>query len=144
MADTEARTRTDMELGLMRALNACENCDGDLDFAIFIIKRDLAALEKQAIEVEFPKPYFICRCGVKAFPLTDDTVCKCSDIYAQEWTRVPPWSAEEERKAVIEAGAASLEGGFGIISRKCQACGAVLEYLDETMCHRCADELERM
>lgn len=26
--------------------------------------------------------------------------------------------------------------------RKCDACGAVLEYLDETLCHRCAAELE--
>lgn len=51
MADTK-RTPTDMELGLMRALNACENCDGDLDFAIYIIKRDLAEIERQAIEDE--------------------------------------------------------------------------------------------
>ena len=34
-------------LGMKRALNACENCDGDLDFAIFIIKKDIAELEAQ-------------------------------------------------------------------------------------------------
>lgn len=28
--------------------------------------------------------------------------------------------------------------------RKCDACGAKLEYLDETLCHRCADELEAL
>jgi hypothetical protein len=27
------------------------------------------------------------------------------------------------------------------MTRKCDACGAVLEYLDETLCHRCAEEL---
>ena len=37
----------DLILGMKRALNACENCDGDLDFAIFIIKKDIAELEAQ-------------------------------------------------------------------------------------------------
>lgn len=35
-------------------------------------------------------PHFRCVCGTVAMPLTDDTVCKCADIYAQEWTRVEP------------------------------------------------------
>jgi hypothetical protein len=33
-----------LALGMKRALNACENCEGDLDFAIFVIKRDIEAL----------------------------------------------------------------------------------------------------
>lgn len=28
--------------------------------------------------------------------------------------------------------------------RKCDACGAELEYLDETLCLRCAKELESL
>ena len=39
----------DLILGMKRALNACENCNGDLDFAIFIIKRDIEELEKAAL-----------------------------------------------------------------------------------------------
>lgn len=50
------------------------------------------------------EPYWICRCGTKAYPLTDDTECLCSDIYEQEWTRVPPMNpappAESERPSM--------------------------------------------
>lgn len=38
----------DVALGMKRALNACENCDGDLDFAIFVIKKDIAEFEKES------------------------------------------------------------------------------------------------
>jgi len=38
----------DLIIGMKRALDACENCDGDLDFAIFIIKKDIANLEEDA------------------------------------------------------------------------------------------------
>lgn len=38
---------------------------------------------------DMPEPYFQCICGTKAYPLTDDTVCDCRDIYDQEWSRHP-------------------------------------------------------
>lgn len=44
MSDTK-----DVVIGMRRALNAMENCDGDLDFAIYIVKRDIS-------EMESPKP----------------------------------------------------------------------------------------
>ncbi len=34
-------------IGMKRALDACENCDGDLGFAIFVIKKDLEQLESE-------------------------------------------------------------------------------------------------
>lgn len=43
------RDTKDLVIGMKRALNACENCDGDLDFAIYIIKRDIAEMEKESV-----------------------------------------------------------------------------------------------
>ena len=39
----------DLILGMERALKECQKCDGDLDFAIFLIKRDIQELERQAL-----------------------------------------------------------------------------------------------
>lgn len=33
---------------------------------------------------------FRCICGVEAMPLTDDTKCKCEDIYLQDWEVTNP------------------------------------------------------
>ncbi len=30
--------------------------------------------------------YWQCKCGEKAMPLTDETVCKCGDVYDEEWS----------------------------------------------------------
>lgn len=30
-------------------------------------------------------PYWRCKCGTTAMPLTDDTTCLCIDIYEQDW-----------------------------------------------------------
>jgi hypothetical protein len=38
---------SDLILGMKRALGVLENCDGDLDFAIFILKRDIQALQAE-------------------------------------------------------------------------------------------------
>jgi hypothetical protein len=38
---------------------------------------------------------FQCRCGVTAMPLTDDTECKCKDIYEQEWNLVDVCQCKE-------------------------------------------------
>ncbi len=40
--------------------------------------------------VDLSKAYWRCECGVVAYPLTDDTRCRCSDLYEQEWTRWVP------------------------------------------------------
>lgn len=47
---------------------------------------------KNQAAVDLTKPHWKCRCGVVAMPLTDDTTCKCADVYEQEWSYV---SAED-------------------------------------------------
>lgn len=42
-------------VGMKRALNACQNCDGDLDYAIFIITRDIEVLESIAAASPAPE-----------------------------------------------------------------------------------------
>lgn len=41
-------------------------------------------------KVDITKSHWRCICGTVAMPLTDDTACKCGDIYEQEWSRVEP------------------------------------------------------
>lgn len=36
----------DLILGMKRALKAIESCEGDVDFAVYVIKRDIAEFEK--------------------------------------------------------------------------------------------------
>lgn len=38
--------------------------------------------------------YWECVCGKKAMPLTDETKCKCNDIYEQSWFYMPKGRAE--------------------------------------------------
>lgn len=52
--------------------------------------RHLFALEgnagvPDAPTVDLTKPHWRCVCGTVAMPLTDETHCKCSDIYEQQW-----------------------------------------------------------
>ena len=40
--------------------------------------------------IDLKKTHWKCRCGVVAMPLTDQTNCKCTDIYDTEWTYIDP------------------------------------------------------
>lgn len=50
---------------------------------------------RQTNSVDLTKPHWRCVCGAVAMPLTDDTRCNCTDIYAQAWSRVEPTEARE-------------------------------------------------
>ena len=46
--------------------------------------------DTKPIPVDITKPHWRCIRGVVAMPLTDDTICLCSDIYEQEWSQIDP------------------------------------------------------
>lgn len=72
--------------------------------------------------------YWICRCGVVAMPLMDDTSCDCSDIYEQDWNFIEiakpvgdsdeSWEASEALCAV-ESQPSSAQGE----PERCNYCG---------------------
>ena len=45
---------------------------------------DIETLAEMVVELE-AKGFWRCKCGVEAMPLTDKTICRCADLYDQEW-----------------------------------------------------------
>jgi hypothetical protein len=49
---------------------------------------DVETLAALVVELE-AKGFWRCKCGVEAMPLTDNTICRCADLYDQEWHFIP-------------------------------------------------------
>ena len=81
-------------------------------------------------DVDLTKPYWKCRCGTVAMPLTDDTACLCNDLYDQDWVYVDP--NKEHVHVCLRCG---IEVSCG--NRACDISA------DEFICGDCADITER-
>jgi hypothetical protein len=71
---------------------------GDIQALIAEVERLLKELA-----VDQTKPHWKCVCGAVAMPLTDDTECRCRDIYLQDWMLVDSPEVRRAWRAAIDA-----------------------------------------